>query len=196
MTGTHLHRTRQTRLLRYMSRRKPCRYLLLAQFGILVLFTGLFVPAMLVLDRLRKQLAAVKAEHRIYQSYVGSITLSDCHYMYPQKYEVPCHEKPAKCNFTFQMRQCPGVNGIYLPRNLSITSLSTVKIRFNLVCIAPQQNSRHRDSQLQFSKTTTFRGSDNICYRQVETVREGWPEHYRICDSEVPSENRNCNTYI
>ncbi|CAG9532455.1 unnamed protein product [Cercopithifilaria johnstoni] len=105
----------------------------------------------------------MKTEHRIYQTYVGSITLAHCHYMYPKKYEelcdrqcgssayialryenslrskmestcppliqtIPCHEKPAHCNHKLQLRQCPGLNGIHLLRNLSITPLTIVKV--------------------------------------------------------------------
>ncbi|EFO28443.1 hypothetical protein LOAG_00039 [Loa loa] len=72
---------------------------------------------------------------------------------------IPCHDKPARCNHKLQLRQCPGVNGMYLLRNLSITPLTIVKVGL-------------------------ITRTDNICYRQLETVREGWPEQYRICDSE------------
>uniref|UniRef100_A0A1I7VEE3 Uncharacterized protein n=1 Tax=Loa loa TaxID=7209 RepID=A0A1I7VEE3_LOALO len=40
---------------------------------------------------------------------------------------IPCHDKPARCNHKLQLRQCPGVNGMYLLRNLSITPLTIVK---------------------------------------------------------------------
>ncbi|OZC06409.1 hypothetical protein X798_06602, partial [Onchocerca flexuosa] len=225
---------RRKRLLLYISRRKPCKYLLFIQLGILALLIGFFIPAMLLLNKLRKQLATVKVEYKIYQNYVGSITLSHCQYMYPENYNndamfgflaqvivinggavrifwnsqyefstrlmislismsrwelirnliqkilfhIPCHEKPAQCNRKIQMRQCPGVNGISLPRNLSITSLNTVKV--------PVLN-------ISTIKGKTISALE--IFAQLETVREGWPEQYRICDSEVLSEDTNCDPY-
>ncbi|VDO31206.1 unnamed protein product [Brugia timori] len=297
------HQNLQKRLLRYISRRKPCKYLLFIQFGILALLTGFFIPVMLLLDNSRKQLAVMKAEHRIYQTYVGSITLTHCHYLYPQKSEVhtinnslfsttsttkmnthfyvkllvtlsqelcdkqcgssayivlryenslgnkmestcpsliqtaksllllqvPCHEKPARCNQKLQLRQCPGVNGIYLLKNLSITPLTIFKV--GLILMNSGEVPKIYTSLLQYPvpllNISTMKGeivsalelfavcprcriyshsynnkhiffcrkSDNTCYRQLETVREGWPEQYRVCDSEVLSENKICNPY-
>ncbi|VDP16019.1 unnamed protein product [Onchocerca flexuosa] len=154
---TRTNTLRRKRLLLYISRRKPCKYLLFIQLGILALLIGFFIPAMLLLNKLRKQLATVKVEYKIYQNYVGSITLSHCQYMYPENYNELCDkqcgnsafivlryenfvgkkiestcpsliETVTQCNRKIQMRQCPGVNGISLPRNLSITSLNTVKV--------------------------------------------------------------------
>ncbi|VIO98249.1 Uncharacterized protein BM_BM1346 [Brugia malayi] len=206
------HQNLQKRLLRYISRRKPCKYLLFIQFGILALLIGFFIPVMLLLDNSRKQLAVMKAEHRIYQTYVGSITLTHCHYLYPQKseelcdkqcgssaYIVPCHEKPARCNQKLQLRQCPGVNGIYLLKNLSITPLTIFKVP--LLNISTMKGEIVSALEL-FAVcprcriySHSYKKSDNTCYRQLETVREGWPEQYRVCDSEVLSENKICNPY-
>ncbi|VDN83389.1 unnamed protein product [Brugia pahangi] len=267
------HQNLQKRLLRYISRRKPCKYLLFIQFGILALLIGFFIPVMLLLDNSRKQLAVMKAEHRIYQTYVGSITLTHCHYLYPQKSEVhtinnslfsttsttkinthfyvkllvtlsqelcdkqcgssayivlryenslgnkmesacpsliqtaksllllqvPCHEKPARCNQKLRLRQCPGVNGIYLLKNLSITPLTIFKVP--LLNISTMKGEIVSALEL-FAVcprcriySHSYKKSDNTCYRQLETVREGWPEQYRVCDSEVLSENKICNPY-
>ncbi|VDM94499.1 unnamed protein product [Onchocerca ochengi] len=183
---------------------------------------------------LQKQLATVKAEYKIYQNYVGSITLSHCQYMYPENYDelcnkqcgnsafivlryenfvgrkvestcpslietIPCHEKPAQCNRKIQMRQCPGVNGISLPRNLSITSLSTIKVPVLNISTVKGKTMSAMEIFAVCPRcriySHSYKRSGNICYKQLETVREGWPEQYRICDSEVQSEDMNCDPY-
>uniref|UniRef100_A0A1I8ELZ3 Uncharacterized protein n=1 Tax=Wuchereria bancrofti TaxID=6293 RepID=A0A1I8ELZ3_WUCBA len=261
------HQNLQKRLLRYISRRKPCKYLLFIQFGILALLIGFFIPVMLLLDNsrvslsykfkmdrtiyliisiyiLQKQLATMKAEHRIYQTYVGSIALTHCHYLYPQKSEelcdkqcgssayivlryenslgnkiestcpsliqtVPCHQKPARCNQKLQLRQCPGVNGIHLLKNLSITPLTIFKVGLIIMNSGevPLLNISTIKGEIVSALelfavcprcriySHSYKKSDNTCYRQLETVREGWPEQYRVCDSEILSENKICNPY-
>ncbi|VDM20307.1 unnamed protein product [Wuchereria bancrofti] len=220
------HQNLQKRLLRYISRRKPCKYLLFIQFGILALLIGFFIPVMLLLDNSRKQLATMKAEHRIYQTYVGSIALTHCHYLYPQKSEelcdkqcgssayivlryenslgnkiestcpsliqtVPCHQKPARCNQKLQLRQCPGVNGIHLLKNLSITPLTIFKVPLlNISTIKGEIVSA-----LELFAVCPRCRIYSHSYKQLETVREGWPEQYRVCDSEILSENKICNPY-
>ncbi|MCP9264829.1 hypothetical protein DINM_022990 [Dirofilaria immitis] len=235
-------------LLRYLSRRKPCIYLLLVQLGILALLIGFFILTMLFLNKSKKRLAVVKAESRIYQNYVGSITLSHCQYMYPEKYDelcdrqcgssafivlryensfgrkmestcpslietIPCHEKPAQCNHRIQIRQCPGVNGIHLPRNLSITSLSIVKVGLITILEVSSGNELEKPT-MPVLNISTVKGKIisaleifAVCprcriyshsYKQLETVREGWPEQYRICDGEVNiiifGEDLKCNS--
>ncbi|KAM3717282.1 Type II restriction enzyme TthHB8I [Dirofilaria immitis] len=225
MTYT-LHRKH---LLRYLSRRKPCIYLLLVQLGILALLIGFFILTMLFLNKSKKRLAVVKAESRIYQNYVGSITLSHCQYMYPEKYDelcdrqcgssafivlryensfgrkmestcpslietIPCHEKPAQCNHRIQIRQCPGVNGIHLPRNLSITSLSIVKMPVLNISTVKGKIISALEIFAVCPRCRIYSHS----YKQLETVREGWPEQYRICDGEVNiiifGEDLKCNS--
>ncbi|CAG9532456.1 unnamed protein product [Cercopithifilaria johnstoni] len=176
----------------------------------------------------------MKTEHRIYQTYVGSITLAHCHYMYPKKYEelcdrqcgssayialryenslrskmestcppliqtIPCHEKPAHCNHKLQLRQCPGLNGIHLLRNLSITPLTIVKVPVLNISTVKGKIVSALEIFVVCPRCRIFSHSymrsDKKCYRQLETVREGWPEPYRICDGEVLSETKHCNPY-
>uniref|UniRef100_A0A0R3RQ80 Apple domain-containing protein n=1 Tax=Elaeophora elaphi TaxID=1147741 RepID=A0A0R3RQ80_9BILA len=215
------HQSRQIFLLRYISRRKPCKYLLFIQFGILALLIVFFVSITLLLSKSREKFEAMKTEHRIYETYLDSITLAHCHYMFPKNYvelcdrqcgssayialsyenslgsktestcpslvqTIPCHEKPAKCNQKLKLRQCPGVNGIPLFRNLSITPLTIVKQFPSFFSFF---------FSLANSLFDRKKRSDQMCYRQLETVREGWPEQYRICDSEVLSEIMHCIPY-
>ncbi|VDN05257.1 unnamed protein product [Thelazia callipaeda] len=108
-----------------------------------------------------------------------------------------CHERFAQCE-TQRTRKCPGVNGVPLPKNIMITPQSIVKVPIVDVSLLQNETVSALEMFVQCPRcmihSHSYRRTDEICYRRLETVREGWPENYRFCDDEIMRKAAFCAT--